>query len=235
MTADRLEPARLEEFWRLSSCIVASAIETFRVRLPNTGFADSTIKCIFEDRLPIAGYAATARIRTSGPPMEGQAYYYDRTDWWNHILSIPEPRIVVIEDMDQPSGLGAFIGEVNANILLALGGVGMLSNGSVRDLDVLRLTRFQMFAASVSVSHAYAHVFDFGGTVSVGGLKIRPGDFLHGDRHGVQTVPLEIASKVPVVAREILQRRHYLVGLCRSAEFSVGALRDAIKEAELKS
>jgi regulator of RNase E activity RraA len=167
--------------------------------------------------------------------MEGQAYYYDRTDWWNHILSIPEPRIVVIEDMDQPSGLGAFIGEVNANILLALGCVGMLSNGSVRDLDVLRLTRFQMFAASVSVSHAYAHVFDFGGTVSVGGLKIRPGDFLHGDRHGVQTVPLEIASKVPVVAREILQRRHYLVGLCRSAEFSVGALRDAIKEAELKS
>ena len=234
MRVDRLAPAQFEEFRRLSSCIVASSIETFRVRLPNTGFADCKIKCMFEDRLPMVGYAATARIRSSNPPMEGRGYYYDRTDWWNHILSIPEPRVVVIEDMDEPAGLGAFIGEVNANILLALECVGLVTNGGVRDLGEVGLTRFHMFAGNVSVSHAYAHVFDFGGTVEVGGLKIRPGDLVHGDR-GIQTIPLQIAAKVPAVAREIPQRRHHLVGLCRSGEFSVSSLREAINESDFKS
>jgi 4-hydroxy-4-methyl-2-oxoglutarate aldolase len=233
MTVQQLAPPQLEEYRRLSSCVVASAIETFRVRLPNTGFANSSVQCLFEDRRPLIGYAATARIRSSDPPMEGHGYYYDRTDWWQHILEIPEPRVVVIEDMDQPPGLGAFIGEVNANILRALGCVGLVTNGSVRDLNEIRLTSFQMFAGSISVSHAYAHVFDFGGTINVGGLEVRPGGLLHGDRHGVQTVPPEIAAKVPATAREILLRRHNLVGLCHSANFSLKALSAAITETDL--
>jgi 4-hydroxy-4-methyl-2-oxoglutarate aldolase len=226
----RLKPATLEQLRRLSTCVVASAVETFRVRLPNTGFADSRINCIFKDRLPTVGYAATARIRSVSPPMEGHGYYYERTDWWNHILSLPAPRVVVIEDVDQPPGLGAFIGEVNANILLALGCAGLVTNGSVRDLDHIKLTRLQMFAGSVSVSHAYAHVFDFGSPVELGGLKIQPGDLIHGDRHGVQTIPWQIAEKIPEAALEILHRRQQLIGLCRASDFSLEKLREAIQE-----
>jgi len=230
-----LTSAQLGEFHRLSTCVVASAIETFHVRLPNTGFSDSTIRCIFEDHPPIAGYAATARIRSAQPPMEGRGYYYDRTDWWNHILSIPEPRVVIIEDVDDPPGRGAFIGEVNANILLALGCGAFVTNGAVRDLPEVRRTAFQMFAGNVSVSHAYAHIFDFGSDVMVGGLKIRPGDLIHGDLHGIQTIPSGIAEKVPAVARDIKRRRERIVGLCRSSDFSVQRLRGAIKEPDVKS
>lgn len=228
-------PAQLEEFRRLSTCVVASAIETFCVHLPNTGFADSTIRCIFEERPPVVGYAAAARIRSAQPPMEGHGYSYDRTDWWDHILSIPEPRVVVIEDVDDPPGRGAFVGEVNANILLALGCAGLVTNGAVRDLPEVRRTAFQMFAGNVSVSHAYAHIFDFGSDVMVGGLKIRPGDLIHGDLHGIQTIPPEIAAKVPAVARDIKRRRERIVGLCRSSDFSVQRLRGAIKEPDVKS
>jgi 4-hydroxy-4-methyl-2-oxoglutarate aldolase len=235
MTVNQLKPADLEQLGRLSTCVVASAIETFRVRLPNSGFTDSTIHCIFQDRLPLVGYAATARLRSANPPMTGAGYYYERTDWWNHILSIPSPRVVVIEDMDKPPGRGAFIGEVNANILLALGCSGLITNGSVRDLDQVGQTRFQMFAASTSVSHAYAHVFDFGGTVAAGGLQIRPGDLIHGDRHGVQTIPLEIGEKIPAVAHQILRRRQHLIALCRATDFSLDHLRQAIQEADSKS
>src|SRR6202035_4870067 len=102
MKVDRLAPAHLAQLSDLSTCVVASAIESFRVRLPNTGFANSSIRCIFNDRPPIAGYVATARIKTSNPPMEGRSYSYERTDWWNHILSIPAPRVVVIEDVEKP-------------------------------------------------------------------------------------------------------------------------------------
>jgi 4-hydroxy-4-methyl-2-oxoglutarate aldolase len=234
MTVQPMGPADLEQLRRLSTCIVASAIETFQVRLPNSGFADSSVHCIFKNRLPLLGYAATARMRSKNPPMVGPGYYYERTDWWNHILNIPAPRVVVIEDVDERAGLGAFIGEVNANILLALGCLGLVTNGSVRDIDQVGLTRFQMFAGSISVSHAYAHIFDFGGTVEVGGLKVRPGDLIHGDRHRVQTVPSEVAGKIPAVAHQIIHRREHLIGLCRATDFSLDKLRDAICEPDLK-
>jgi 4-hydroxy-4-methyl-2-oxoglutarate aldolase len=235
MTAQQLEPADLEQLRRLSTCVVASAIEAFQVRLPNSGFADFSIDCIFKDRLPLIGYAATARMRSANPPMVGPGYYYERTDWWNHILSVPPPRVVVIEDVDVRPGLGAFIGEVNANVLLALECSGLVTNGSVRDVDQVGLTRFQMFARGVSVSHAYAHIFDFGGMVEIGGLKVRPGDLIHGDRHGVQTVPLEIADKIPAAARQIMNKREHLIGLCRASDFSLDKLRAAMREPEPRS
>jgi 4-hydroxy-4-methyl-2-oxoglutarate aldolase len=230
-----LKPAQLEQFRRLTTCLVASSIETFRVRLPNTGFADSSIRCVFPNQPSLAGYAATARMRSSNPRMESsKSYdYYDRTDWWNNILTVPAPRVVVIEDVDNPPGVGAFIGEVHANILLAIGCIGIVTNGAVRDLPDIHQTEFQMFAGNVSVSHAYSHVFDFGGSVEVGGLTVRPGDLVHADCHGVQTVPLEIADKVPPVAREIRQRRQDLVGLRRSSGFTLEKLRQAIRDSAL--
>jgi 4-hydroxy-4-methyl-2-oxoglutarate aldolase len=235
MSKGSLKPAQLEQFRQLSTCLVASAIETFRLRLPNTGFANSSIRCIFQDQPSMVGYAATARMRSASPRMEAsKSYdYYDRTDWWNQILTIPAPRVVVIEDMDTPPGLGAFVGEVHANILLALGCIGIVTNGAVRDLPDIRPTEFQMFAGNVSVSHAYSHIFDFGGTVEVGGLTVHPGDLIHGDCHGVQTVPFEIADKIPTAARAVRQRRQNLVGLRRSAAFTLDKLRQAIRDTDV--
>ena len=74
----------------MDSAGVANAVETFKVRLPNMGFADSRVHCLSPDLPPMVGYAVTARIRTANPPMEGHTYI-DRTDWLDHILSIPEP------------------------------------------------------------------------------------------------------------------------------------------------
>lgn len=231
MNNKSLSTAELQPYRELSTCVVASAIETFQVRLPNTGFLDSSVHCIFPELPPIVGYAATARIRSANPPMEGRSYY-DRADWWNHILTMPKPRVVVISDDDHPPGLGAFVGEVHANILLALGCVGLVTNGAARDLPAIQATGFQVFAGNVSVSHAYAHVFEFGGAVKLGGLQVKPGDLIHGDLHGVQTVPFEIAGKVPAVAKEILQSRARIVALCRASDFSLEQLRQAVKTIE---
>ncbi len=133
MNVEPLMPLQLEQLRSLSTCVVASAIETFGVRLRNKGFSDSRLHCIFEDLPTTVGYAATARIRSADPPMEGHSYY-DRGAWWDSLLKIPAPRVVIIEDVDSKPGLGAFIGEVHANILLALGCVAVVTNGAVRDL-----------------------------------------------------------------------------------------------------
>jgi 4-hydroxy-4-methyl-2-oxoglutarate aldolase len=226
------EPAipveHLDALRRLDTCTVSNAIETFQVRLRNAGFADSRVGCVFEDLPPMVGYAATARLRSGEPPIAG--FYHDRTDWWNSILQVPAPRIAVLEDLDEPPGVGAFLGDMHAAILGALGCVGYVTNGAVRELPRVREMGLQLFAANVAVSHAYAHIFDFGAPVKVGGLEVRPGDLLHGDRHGVLTVPKKIASEIPAVAAKLQAAEHRVIGLCRSQEFSVEKLRRVLEE-----
>ena len=229
MTAAPLAPAQLEQLRSLSTCVVASAIETFGVRLRNKGFTDSRIRCVFQDQPTVVGYAATARLRSSDPPMEGKSYY-DRADWWQSILNIPPPRIVVIQDVDPQPGLGALLGEVHAHVLRALGCVAAVTNGSVRDLREVERSGIQVFAGNVAVSHAYAHIFDFGGTVEVGGLSVSPGDLLQGDIHGVQTIPREIAARVPEKALEIVGIRREFVAVTHSQSFSIEEFSRKTKE-----
>ena len=224
-----LKGEELDALRQLDTCMVSNAIETFDLRLRNAGFADASIRCVFEDAPPMVGYAATARLRSGQPPVAGRRFC-DRTDWWNSILEIPEPRIVVLQDMDEPAGVGAFVGDGHAAMLMALGCVGYVSNGAVRELPGIRQLGLHLFAGNVAVSHAYAHIFDFGSAVKVGGLEVHPGDLLHGNRHGLLTVPKEIASEIPSVAAKLAQTEQKLIAFCRSGEFSVDRLRQVIRE-----
>jgi 4-hydroxy-4-methyl-2-oxoglutarate aldolase len=156
--------------------------------------------------------------------------YYDRMDWWRYIASVPSPRVMILEDLDQWPGVGAFVGELHAAIGRALNCVGCVTNGAVRDLPAVEALGFQLFAGSVAVSHSYAHIIEFGEPVEIGGLKIRSGDLIHGDRHGVQMIPLEIATQVPAEASKILEEERKLVGFCRSAEFSLEGLSQRLLE-----
>lgn len=221
--------AELDALRRLDTCTVSNAIETFEVRLRNTGFANASIRCMFEDFPPMLGYAATARLRTGDPPIAGGTYH-DRADWWNNILTIPSPRIAVIEDIDDRPGIGAFIGDMHAAILRALGCVGYVTNGAVRELPRVRDLSLQLFAGSVAVSHAYAHLFDFGTSVHVGGLEVNPGDLLHGDRHGLLKVPGEIVSEIPAAAEKVQRKEQEVIGFCSSPDFSINALRELIEK-----
>ena len=233
MPSNQIAPAALEELQQLDSSTVANAIEKFGVRLRNSGFADSTVRCIFEDLPPLIGYAATVRIRTSEPPMDGDSYYY-RLDWLDPLLSIPIPRVLVVEDLDPHPGLGSFVGDVHANILRALGFIGLVTNGAVRNIDEARALKFQIFARNLSVSHAFAHVVDFGGAVRVGQMAVRPGDLLHGDRHGVQTVPIEIAQKIPAVAQSMRGEEREIIELCQSSAFTLEKLHSAVAEIRMR-
>jgi len=213
---------------KIDSCMVSNAIETFDVRLRNTGFADARIRCMFEDFPPMIGYAATARLRTVEAPIVGRIYH-ERSDWWNSILQVPAPRVAVLEDLDKPAGLGALLGDMHAAILKALGCVGYVTDGAVRELPAIRDTGLQVFAGNVAVSHAYAHLFDFGSKVKIAGLDVEPGDLLHGDRHGLLKIPRPIASEIPAVAAKLRQEEKKVIDFCRSKEFSVDQLREIVK------
>ncbi len=224
LPAEDFEKTRL-----LDTCTVSNAIERFQVRLRNEGFIHGVVRCRFPHFRPMLGYAATARARSSSAPMTGRCYY-DRMDWWEYVMSIPPPRVIVLEDVDHEPGIGAFCGEIHAEIGAALECVGCITNGAVRDLPAVEKLGFQMFSGSLAVSHSYAHIVDFGDAVEIGGLKIHPGDLLHGDRHGVHSIPLEVASELPAVAAQLLAEERELIGLCRSSDFSVDKLAAQLKK-----
>jgi 4-hydroxy-4-methyl-2-oxoglutarate aldolase len=218
-------PEQLTALRRLGTCTVVDAIEAFQLQLRNVGFADRTVRCCFEDLPPIVGYASTARIRTAIPPMVGGAYA-DRFDWWTSIRSASAPRIVVLEDADPQPGVGALVGAVQGHVLHALGVVGVITNGAVRELPDLHTLGLQCFARSVVPSHAYAHVFEFDVPVRVGGLEVSPGDLIHADRHGVAKVPAEQAAAIPAVAEQQRQHNAAILALCQSDAFTLERLRD---------
>jgi regulator of RNase E activity RraA len=226
-SADPLTSEQFEALRRLDACTLANAIETFRERLRNEGFMDGSIHCLFSRFQPMLGYAATVKIRGSAPPTTDGSYP-DRTDWWDYINSLPAPRVVVVEDTAARPGLGSLVGAVHMNILRALHCAGVVTNGSVRDIPAAESAGFHMFAGSLSVSHAYVHIIEFGQPVKIGGLTIQSGDLLHGDLHGVQSVPLPVAAQVPAVAEQMAAKERALIALCRSHEFSLEKLRAAV-------
>ena len=203
---------------------ICNAIEGFNVRPKNEGFMLPEIKGVFRTLPPAVGYAVTGVISADRP--EGRNV--SREDWWDLIVSVPEPRFIVLHDIDNPP-LGAYWGEVQGNIHKALGAVGVATDGTVRDIDEVESLGFQFFAKEVSASHAYVHLVEIGIPVTVGGLTVNTGDLLHGDKHGVTNIPFEIAEQIPDMVQTIADYEQQTIGLCQSSEFSLEALKEVAK------
>lgn len=204
----------LEALRTFDTPTLANAIETFDVRPRDEGFASFEIKCLFPELAPLVGFAATATFRARG--FSGNV---GQPALWAHAREIGHPSVIVCEDLDEPKGHGALWGEVNANIFTALGSVGAITDGCVRDLDEARAIGFQFFARGACVSHGYLRVEDVGVPVTVGGLVVHPGDLLHADQHGVLCIPPETAEPLVEAARALVGREQRLIEWVRSADF----------------
>ena len=206
MPHEPLSPDELDALRRYSTPSISNAIERFDVRPRHHGFTGPEIRCMFPEMPPIVGYASTAIVMAEQPAAAGRSPAVG--EYWESILSVPAPRIAVIQDIDQPCAIGSFWGEVNGNIHKALG--------------------FQFLASAAIVSHAYVHLVDFGTPVKVGGLLVNPGDLVHADKHGAIVVPHEIAREVPAAAAEVERGERRIIECCQSAEFSVERLKEVM-------
>jgi len=224
-----LTTEQVEQLKAFETCLMADAIESFGVRLRNEGIATAGFRCFFKSLPPIVGYAATCKVRSADPPVVGSRYE-ERTDWWHHITSVPAPRVVVMQDIDNPPGTGAFVGKVHASLLMTLGCVGLVTNGAARELPGIEACGFQVFAGRLAISRAYIHVVEFGGPVEVGRLTIHPGDLIHGDRHGILTVPHHLVADLPAAARAIAERKQDVIDLAGKPGTTHGEFSRALKE-----
>jgi regulator of RNase E activity RraA len=224
-----LDSRQLDALRKINSPTIANAIEMFDVRPRNTGYLDGRVRCLFPRLGVMVGYAHTAVVSADLPAGERRI---PRSDYWKATSSVPAPRVAVVQDRDDPPGQGSFWGEVNASIHRALGFIGTVTNGGARDLDEMQGLEFFAFAAGPSVSHAYIHLLDYGLPVRVGGAVIAPGDLLHGDQHGVITIPQAIAAEVADAAAEVDAVERDVIGYCRRDDFTVEGLMEATARLE---
>lgn len=217
----------------LDTPTVCNALELVAPERRALGFTTDPLVCAVPGLPPMVGFARTASIRArepgavSGPDMRAM-----RLGYYEYVATGAVPSIVVIQDLDGPRrGYGAFWGEVNSAIHKGLGALGVITDGSVRDLDDVA-PGFQMLADRVGPSHAHVHLVDFAKTVTVAGMTVQSGDLIHADKHGAVVVPLAVADKIPAAAELIGKREAVILDAARADGFSIEKLKAAMAGAD---
>ena len=210
-----LNEQQLDELTQFDTPTVCNALEKFKLRPRTEGFTSPVIRSIFPGRKPMVGYACTAKVSAmkAGTKVNEEILY----QYYQSVKDCPGRPISVIEDLDEQS-IGSFWGEVQTTIHKALGCMGVITNGGVRDLDEAYALGFTYFAQSILVSHAYIHMEETNTAVMLGGLKIHPRDLLHADKHGAVLIPHEVADKVADACRQIQDAEMPVLNGCRAIE-----------------
>ena len=187
------------------------------------GYTTKPLVCPFPDLPPMVGYARTVTIRSvlkSGLPADEQARR--RIAYYEYVGTGFGPRITVIQDIDGADvGYGAFWGEVQSNVHKALGCLGVITDGSIRDIPQWA-PGFQALAGSIGPSHAWVHAENFGGEVRVAGMTVKSDDLIHADQHGAIVIPTDIAAKIPDACELCGRRETPILEIARSQGLFAG-------------
>jgi regulator of RNase E activity RraA len=203
---------------------ICNALELIVPERRAIGFTVEPMVALHPGAAPIVGLARTGTVRAKEPPRGNVA---DRMAWYEYVANATMPTVVVIQDLDDRPGYGAFWGEVNTNLHHKLGALGCVTNGSFRDLAA-SAKDFQIIGGRVGPSHAHIHVVDFGKPVNVFGMQAAHDDVIHADEHGAVVVPAHCVTLLPEKVDLVARREKVILDLCASPDFSVETLRKAL-------
>jgi regulator of RNase E activity RraA len=221
-----------EEFEFLRSIdapTVCNLVEIVTPARRGAGYTVRHLHCPFPDLPPMVGFARTVTIKAKDAFGMGDASYIQRRlDYLDYVAGEPRPTVMVIEDLDEDPGYGAFWGEVQSNVHQALGCLGTVTNGSVRDIPMIP-PGFQMLAGSIGPSHAYVHMVEYGVEVSVHGMTVRSNDLIHADRHGAVVVPADKIGAMKTALVGLSEREAKIIKAARAPDMTVEKLKAAIR------
>ncbi|WP_028794931.1 RraA family protein [Thalassobaculum salexigens] len=221
--------ADLERLTDWDTPTICNGLEVTNPERRALGFTTGVMFCAFPELKPICGYARTATIRAMvAPKRTGAENVASRQAYYEYVAKGgPAPSISVIQDLDSEPGFGAFWGEVNTSIHKGLGALGVITDGSIRDLDA-SAPGFQLLARKVGPSHAHVHVVDHGGQVNIFGMVVNDGDIVHADRHGAVVIPPEAVKKLPDAIDLLTRREAVILDAARAPDFSFDKLKAAM-------
>jgi regulator of RNase E activity RraA len=225
MEITRADLERLRAFDTASIC---NALEVLKPEYRSSGYTKRALVAARRNLPPIVGRARVGRIRAMAP---AQGTVPDRTDWYDYVAKSDVPTIVVIEDVDDVPGTGAFWGEVHSAVHKALGALGCVTNGSYRDVDLLA-ENFQILGGHVGPSHAHVHLVDYGQPVEVHGMRVADGDIVHADYQGAVVIPDDCVAGLPGAVDLVARRERVILDVCADPGFTPAKLREALTKAK---
>ena len=221
--------ADLERLADWDTPTICNGLEALDPAYRLSGYTTKAFTCMRPEQKPIVGYARTATIRASAKPalppdqvLALRQSYYEYVDRGGE-----KPSIIVIQDLDSGPARGAFWGEVNTTIHKGLGALGVVTNGSIRDLAD-SAPGFQALAGQVGPSHAWVHITSHGNPVEVHGMAVRDGDIIHADVHGAAVVPAGLVKQLPDAIEKIARREAVIIEAARQPGFDIDKLKAAM-------
>ena len=207
---------------------ICNALEITNPERRGYGFSVKPFVCLDPSLPPIVGVARTVQIRAAQPPSGSDAG--NRMPYYEYIGEGELPKVVVIEDIDPQPGIGAFWGEVNTAVHKGLGTLGVVTNGSIRDLPD-SAPNFQALGGMVNPSHAFVHPVAFNIPVNVHGMSAEHNDIIHADQHGAVVVPTDAVKRIPNAIDLISRREAKILAAARAEGFNIDKLKQAIGDA----
>ena len=186
-------------------------------------YTDTSVRCMYPELGPIVGYAVTCVYSVPDPN-------YNRLTFMDVIDALdasPKPTILVLQQKFPPelAAKVGLVGEIMVTSVKAVGCVGMLSNGPSRDVDAVRKLQFQYMISGASAGHGGLAVQAVNVPVSVAGMDIHPGEFIHMDENGACKFP---ADKIEAVLTNVKL-------LLKDEDIRLKALRQARTAAEVRA
>ena len=220
--------ADLDLLRRYDTPTICNVVELFDLVPRTAGYMDGRIVACYPKLPPMVGYASTATFRSAAPPRSGDAYA-SLDEQVARFAELPGPAVVVFQDVDSPPAAATF-GEVMCTTYQAFGAVGLITSGAGRDLDQVEVLNFPCFTGGTICAHGYCHLPSIGVPVHVGGVTVHPGDLLHGDRNGVTTIPLAIASEVAHACADLAAAEAVVLDYLRAGNVTVKGYAEARAE-----
>jgi regulator of RNase E activity RraA len=218
----QLDPAVLDAFKEFDSATIFNAL-VLKTGLPNEEYTNHAIRCLLPECSCVIGYAVTSEVTTNDPDSPA----LDWLDYYEYLEATPGPLIAVMKDVDSRPGRGASFGDGMATIHQRLGVVGAIIDGTVRDLVGIRKVGLPMWAWGTVPGHGVFNIRSFNTPVTVGEVRVRPGDLIFADADGCVRIPAQDAEEILQLADGVRSREAGIFALYRSPDFTVAKLRQA--------
>lgn len=234
MSHENIPPSLLEKLRAVDTPTVCNAIEVAQGKRGFNRFTKGTMHHCKPGMPAMVGRARTARIAGLAPPTEdADTVKARRLEYFRSMARGPGPTVAVIEDMDYPNCIAGWWGEVHVAVHKGLGMKGAVTNGVMRDLDVID-DGFPILAGSIGPSHGFVHVRDLGCQVSVMGMQVEEDNLIHADRHGAIVIPDAVISDLEHAIDTVITNEAIILGPARSPGFNIEKLEAAWAEFEAR-
>ena len=221
-----LDPDLLALLRSVDTPTVCNAIEVAEGRRGFSRFTRGTMQHSQPGAPAAVGFARTAKIAGLAPPTEPpEVIRARRMDYFRAMAAGPGPSLAVIEDVDYPNCIAGWWGEVHVAVHKGLGLAGAVTNGVVRDLDVLD-DGFPVLAGAIGPSHGFVHVVEIGTPVAIKGMRLAQGELVHADRHGAIVIPADVIPELKRAIETVIASEAIVLGPARAPGFDIERLAE---------